>query len=58
MIDKEYLKQLKEEDYIAWDELVNDPMVVGSSSGTGCLPSFVLFFILIIVILLGTTSKC
>jgi hypothetical protein len=26
MIDKEYLRQLKEEDYIAWSELTGDPV--------------------------------
>lgn len=47
MIDKEYLEKLKEEDYIAWDSLVNDPMVVGSDSGTG------LILPVIVVIVIG-----
>jgi len=37
MIDKEYLKKLKEEDYIAWDSLVNDPMIVGNRGYDGCV---------------------
>jgi hypothetical protein len=35
MIDKDYLEQLKKEDYIAWDNLVNDPMVTGTNNGIG-----------------------
>ncbi len=47
MIDKEYLEKLKEEDYIAWDNLVNDPLVVGSNSGTGLILPVILMIILI-----------
>lgn len=47
VIDKEYLEQLKEEDYIAWDDLVNDPMVVGQKSGNDfLLPVFIFFVVL------------
>ncbi len=35
MIEKEYLKQLKEEDYIAWDSLVNDPTLCGTGGDGG-----------------------
>jgi hypothetical protein len=47
MIDKEYLDKLKEKDYLAWDDLVNDPMMVGSDSGDDF---FILPIILLIVI--------
>ena len=43
MIDKEYLDNLKKEDYIAWDNLVNDPIVLGEDTGS--------YFILIIIVL-------
>jgi len=43
MIDKEYLDNLKKEDYMAWDNLVNDPMVLGEDTGSN--------FILIIIVL-------
>lgn len=37
MKNKEYLDKLKEEDYIAWDSVVNDPMVTGGSTdNSGC----------------------
>lgn len=53
MIDKEYLEKLKEEDYIAWDSLVNDPMVTGSDSGTGLILPVVVMIILIGLIIAG-----
>ena len=34
--DKEYLKRLKEVDYIAWDSVENDPMIKGIDTGSGC----------------------
>lgn len=47
MIDKYYLDKLKEEDYIAWDDLVNDPMMCGSDSGKGLiLPVIVLIIVI------------
>lgn len=49
MIDKDYLEKLKEEDYIAWDSLVNDPMIVGSSGDDGCILPIVSIIILAIV---------
>ncbi|WP_339680010.1 hypothetical protein [Cyclobacterium marinum] len=36
MDDKEYLKRLKEVDYIAWDSVENDPMIKGIDTGSGC----------------------
>jgi hypothetical protein len=47
MIDKEYLKKLKEEDYMAWDDLVNDPMVVGSDDGVSSIV-IIIGFILVL----------
>jgi hypothetical protein len=44
MIDKNYLDKLKEDDYIAWDDLINDPMVVGQDTGSG--------FMLVVVVLM------
>lgn len=35
MITKEYLKQLKKDDYIAWDNLVNDPILCGTGGDGG-----------------------
>ena len=49
MIDKDYLEKLKEEDYIAWDSLVNDPMIVGSGGDDGCILPIVAIIILAIV---------
>lgn len=46
MSEKEYLEKLKEEDYIAWDQLVNDPMVTGTSSGS----STTLFLTIIVIV--------
>jgi hypothetical protein len=51
MIDKDYLKKLKEEDYIAWDSLVNDPMITGGAGDEGCVLPIVL---LIIIVSFGT----
>lgn len=45
MIDKKYLEKLKKEDYIAWDELVNDSMHYDIS-----YTNFVLIFIVLVVI--------
>ncbi|MCH4824280.1 hypothetical protein ML462_13980 [Gramella lutea] len=53
MIDKEYLDKLKDEDYIAWDSLVNDPMIVGSDSGTGIILPVIVMIILIGLIIAG-----
>jgi hypothetical protein len=55
MTDKEYLRQLKEEDYIAWDSIVNDPMVTGSGSeGDFILP--IIFLIIFAAIILYIIS--
>jgi len=48
MIDKEYLKKLKEDDYIAYDDLMNDPMVNGENSDSS---GFVLFCVMCLVVL-------
>tara|TARA_R110000782_G_scaffold124173_1_gene215725 strand:- start:410 stop:577 length:168 start_codon:yes stop_codon:yes gene_type:complete len=51
MLDKKYLNKLKEEDYISWDNLVNDPMVVGQdTSGNFILPIVVLIVVIGIVV--------
>lgn len=53
MIDKDYLEQLKEEDYIAYDDLVNDPMITGSDDGSGgCIIGFLAFIVIAAFILL------
>lgn len=53
MIDKDYLDRLKEEDYIAYDDLTNDPMVTGHDDGTGgCILGFLVFIIIAAVLLL------
>ena len=39
-------KQKKEEeDYIAWDSLINDPMITGSRGDDGCVLPIVLLII-------------
>jgi hypothetical protein len=51
MLDKEYLDRLKKEDYIAWDHLVNDPMVAGEDTGgDGLLLTIVLIVIIAVVV--------
>jgi 2-phosphoglycerate kinase len=51
MINKEYLDRLKQEDYMAWDDLVNDPMVVGQNTGVGFVfPVVVLIVVFAIVV--------
>lgn len=47
MIDKEYLDKLKEEDYIDWDNLINDPLVTGGGPDDG-LFGCMMFIILLI----------
>lgn len=47
MIDKKYLDNLKEEDYIAWDDLVNDPMAVGQDTGVDLILPIIILTILI-----------
>lgn len=50
MIDKDYLDKLKKEDYIAWDDLVNDPMVMGRNSGAGfILPIMVVIIVITLI---------
>ena len=49
MLDKEYLKQLKEEDYIAWDSLVNDPLLENPSSEYDVIGIMVLFIIIVAI---------
>lgn len=50
MISKEYLDQLKKEDYIAWDSLVNDPTLCGTGGeGGGWL---VLLGVIMLVVML------
>lgn len=52
-INDDYLNRLKDDDYIAWDSLVNDPMVKGQSDGNGCvLP------IVILIIVIGLAIWC
>lgn len=49
-MSKEYLNKLKEEDYIAWDNLVNDPVLVGPpTGGEGC----VVTILMILVVIMG-----
>lgn len=50
MIDKNYLKKLKEEDYIAWDSLVNDPIITGNGGDDGCILPIVLLLLTLISI--------
>ena len=52
MLDKEYLDKLKKEDYIAFDNLINDPMVTGSDSNINTFV-FVVSLILIIISVFG-----
>ncbi len=52
MIDKDYLKKLKEEDYTAWHDLMNDPMVVGQDTGVGCA---ILLAIMVLLVCIGYT---
>lgn len=51
MIDKDYLKKLKEEDYIAWDSLVNDPMITGIEDDSGCISIMIILIIAIVLII-------
>lgn len=55
MIDKEYLDKLKEEDYIAWDNLVNDPIVTGGSDDStfGCFMFGAIIVLIVIGVLIG-----
>lgn len=46
MIDKDYLNKLKEKDYMAWDSLVNDPMITGSRGNDGCVLPIVLLIVI------------
>ena len=48
MIDKEYLDKLKKEDYIAYDDLMNDPMVTGQDTSPS---GFILICIIAITII-------
>ena len=52
MKDKDYLEKLKKEDYIAWDSLVNDPMITGVDDGIGCILPIVAIIIIIGIILI------
>ena len=45
MINKDYLEKLKKEDYVAWDSLINDPMITGSGGDDGCVLPIVLLII-------------
>jgi hypothetical protein len=54
MIDKKYLDKLKEEDYMAWDDLVNDPMVVGQNTGG----DFILPIVVLIVVIGIVSVMC
>jgi hypothetical protein len=54
MIDKNYLKKLKEEDYIAWDSLVNDPIITGNGGDDGCILPIVLLLLTVITIFFFT----
>jgi hypothetical protein len=44
------LERLKEDDYIAWDHLVNDPMVVGQSTDVNSILPIVLILVIGIVV--------
>lgn len=56
MINKDYLEKLKEEDYIAYDDLTNDPMVTGGGDDyRGC---FLLAAIGVICIVAAVFSLC
>lgn len=49
-MSKEYLDKLREEDYIAWDNLVNDPRFTGPpTGGEGC----VVTILMILVVIMG-----
>lgn len=50
MIDRDYLKKLKKEDYIAWHDLTNDPLVIGNHANNGC-GSLVLLIVVIILVI-------
>lgn len=53
MIDKDYLEKLKEEDYIAYDDLTNDPMVTGHDDGSGgCIIGALAVLIIVAVLFL------
>lgn len=53
MLDKDYLDKLKEEDYIAWDSLVNDPYLVGTETGNGGLWGILIFLFVVVIGILG-----
>ena len=52
MLDKKYLDKLKEEDYIAWDDLVNDPMVVVQDTSINPIS-----LIIVLIIVIGLIIK-
>jgi hypothetical protein len=47
MFTKEYLEKLKKEDYLAWDHLVNDPMIVGTDNSISLIIPCILLSILL-----------
>jgi hypothetical protein len=47
MFTKEYLEKLKKEDYLAWDHLVNDPMIVGTDNSISLIIPCILVIILL-----------
>ena len=51
MIDKKYLEDLREEDYIAWDDLVNDPVIIGTKTIT---PAIIIILIMSLILILTT----
>ena len=56
MINKEYLDKLKEEDYIAWDSVVNDSMVTGGGSNDalfGCMMFIGIVGFILLGVLIG-----
>jgi len=58
MIDKKYLDKLKKEDYIAWDELVNDVYIIGEDKSLFASPviiAFILFGIVVTLIFFNAT---
>lgn len=48
----DYLNKLKEDDYIAWDSLVNDPNIKGQGDGEGCLLP-----VIVVILIVGLLCK-
>lgn len=50
-MSREYLEKLKEEDYMHWDSVVNDPMITGESSDDGLFGCFMFIGIMGFILL-------